>query len=147
MPARPAVLLTSPKSSAFAPLLSRQHLPPATTFRINTYRIPVSVHSKRLTEMLSPLESALTRNPGGGGTLPVPKTLPHLNQTTGKRTSVLRIRRSRVRRFLLLSENFNVQLSTSSRPSLPRITRHGARAFVQRLYFLFSVPSSTSSIR
>ena len=35
-------------------------------FRINTYELLVSVENKRLTETLSPLESALTKNIGEG---------------------------------------------------------------------------------
>ena len=37
-----------------------------TSFRINTYRRPVSVDSKTLTGALNPLDATLTRNRGEG---------------------------------------------------------------------------------
>jgi len=78
MAARQVVLLTSPNSFHLPQLLSRQQSVPVTVFGINTYSIPTSVHSRELTERLSPLDATLTRNRGEGclrsyqytGTLP-----------------------------------------------------------------------------
>ena len=40
-----------------------------TPFRINTYEIPISVASKELTGLLSPLDSTLMKNMGEGGVM------------------------------------------------------------------------------
>jgi hypothetical protein len=84
MASRPALPLTLPKASVPSRLLSYKRPAVVTIFRINTYRMPTSVHFKRLTGRLSPLESALTKNTGGGGyilqikycSLSAPPTVP-----------------------------------------------------------------------
>jgi len=158
MAARQVVLLTSPNSFHLPQLLSRQQSVPVTVFGINTYSIPTSVHSRELTERLSPLDATLTRNRGEGclrsyqyiGTLP--RLIPFVchsyencrgrgySSQSGTRltpffrvivptgpTSVLRIRRSRVRRFLLFSGAFRLS-AVDSQPLLPWLfTGHGAR--------------------
>jgi len=65
--ARPAVLLTPPRSSAFLDqLLSYKHSSPVSIFRINTYRRPTSIDSKELVEHLNPLDATLTKKTGEG---------------------------------------------------------------------------------
>ncbi len=64
MPARHVVLLTPAKSSGLLQLPSRQHPAPVTPFRINTYRMPISVDSKEPTEHLTPVKSTLMKTPG-----------------------------------------------------------------------------------
>jgi len=56
--------LTHAKSSGPRQLLSYKHIAPITIFKINTYRMLASAHSKELAEHLTPLNATLTENRG-----------------------------------------------------------------------------------
>src|SRR6266481_91397 len=63
------VLLIPPKSSHPRPLLSRQQSAPISPLSATLMNLPTSVANKRLTQKLSPLDSALTKNTGVGGVM------------------------------------------------------------------------------
>ena len=66
MLARQAVLLTSPKFSHPIQLLSRQHFICVSPLAAILMELPASIANKRLAPVLSPLNSALTKNRGEG---------------------------------------------------------------------------------
>jgi hypothetical protein len=69
-----------PDKSLALPLLKRQvSLFPLSLLEATLTRHPISVHSKGLTENLTPLDATLTRNWGEGGTSFNPKTSPSLS--------------------------------------------------------------------
>jgi hypothetical protein len=78
MVARPAVLPIPATPRRLRQVLSRQHTAPINPFRINTYRMAISVDSKEPTEHLSPVKSTLMKTQGEG----VPRTI---DAETGKR--------------------------------------------------------------
>ena len=63
------VLPSPPKSSHPRPLLSRQQHAPVSPLAATLMDLPASVANKRLTQKLSPLDSALTKNRGVGGAM------------------------------------------------------------------------------
>src|SRR6266446_558067 len=67
--ARQLVLLTPSRSSHPTQLLSRQQPAPVSPLAATLMNLPTSVANKRLTQKLSPLDSALTKNRGWGALL------------------------------------------------------------------------------
>ena len=70
MGARRAVLQTPPESSHPRPLLSSQQPAPVTALNATLMHSLASVANKRLAPNLNPLDATLTKNRGGGATLP-----------------------------------------------------------------------------
>jgi len=66
MRARPVVLLAPSKPPHPEQLLSRQQSTPISPLTATLMNLPTSVANKRLTQKLSPLDSALTKNRGWG---------------------------------------------------------------------------------
>ena len=66
MLARQVVLLTPSESFHPTQLLSRQQSTPGSPLAATLMNFPASVANKRLTAWLSPLDSTLTKNRGGG---------------------------------------------------------------------------------
>jgi hypothetical protein len=66
MPARYGVLLTTPKPSGLPQLPFYKQIAPLTPSESALARLRGTVHSRRLTERLNPLESALPKNRGRG---------------------------------------------------------------------------------
>src|SRR6266403_2060573 len=69
MRARPVVLLAPSKPPHPEQLLSRQQSTPISPLTATLMNLPTSVANKRLTQKLSPLDSALTKNRGWGALL------------------------------------------------------------------------------
>src|SRR6266849_656112 len=80
------VFLTPSRSSHPTQLLSRQHPAPISPLAATLMDLSVSVANKELTRLLSPLDSALTKNRGGGGVM-VNQLSPANNSQSGTRSS------------------------------------------------------------
>ena len=83
MSARQLALLTPPRSSHPRPLVSSQQSAPLSPLSATLMDLPASVANKRLTQSLSPLDSALTKNRGGRGVMGNQSGAADFNRTRG----------------------------------------------------------------